>query len=604
MDKPQHDPVFSPLKPFSNNKLNLIAFDTEDNGRGAPDNLLCACFYSESEGKRHFITRQAAREYMFKSRNARTVFVAHNLYYDITNLDYPENTVHLIPKAFGGIIGGTYNPNKNIEYKFIDTSNFFVGAPLKKLGESLGMKDTEKLEYDVLKLRGKKFDDFTFDEQNELLDYCMQDAKICYSVMKKIIDMTDMNTTRFKSYTAASLALAIFRTNFLAQKIRCRPMRINDIERMAYYGGRTEVFDFNRHENVVYEDIKSSYPTAMFFKDYPDPQTYTILSNPYPEIVEETEGISLVTVEVPDMHIPPLPYRQLHQGGVRLIFPTGIWSAAYTHPELRMAIKYGVKIKAVHATIMYPQMIRPFKSYVEKFYRLKETTKGIDREFYKLLLNGLSGKFGEKRTFLYRGKLQHIPLHELQAMMGEDGSHTSPDANGWINITGRRLDDPKHTFPVWIAYITAYGRIKLYEERLSRCKTLYCDTDSCISTDAPDDNNGNELGQWERKIYPTFMANAPKDYDLAGKAKRKGIPSRATWNEEHAAWRYERPLKQSEAMRRHMMPNTWVEVFKQNKYKVFKRNRLKDGTTTPYRVADLRITSWDELLKKYQGVLD
>jgi hypothetical protein len=53
-----------------------------------------------------------------------------------------------------------------------------------------------------------------------------------------------------------------------------------------------------------------------------------------------------------------------------------------------------------------------------------------------------------------------------------------------------------------------------------------------------------------------------------------------------------------------MAPNAWVEVFKQNKYTIFKRERNGDGTTTPYRVADERITSFDELLKKYEGQLD
>ena len=67
----------TPLKPTTSD-IRIIAFDTEDNGQGAPDNFLCATFYSENEQKT-FLDRNEAREYMFKERNGSTIFFAHNL---------------------------------------------------------------------------------------------------------------------------------------------------------------------------------------------------------------------------------------------------------------------------------------------------------------------------------------------------------------------------------------------------------------------------------------------------------------------------------------------------------------------------------------------
>jgi len=630
--------VLAPLKK-SKSVPNIIAFDTEDNGKGAPNNFLCACFY---DGNRHrvFLDRAAARKFIFDTqRHGATIFFAHNLAYDLANLDYPEGTAKLIPIATR-LIGAKFRARNRGAVQFMDTGNFFVGASIEKLGEKL---DYPKIKFDINKIKNKQLSDLDDDTIKELTTYCSRDAEICYKIACQLVTLTHNNHTAFKAFTAPALSMRIFRTNFLNDTLICRPQNINDFERLAYYGGRTEVFDYRHYPLIDYEDITSSYPTAMFYKEFPYPCNFSRVQNAKWSGIKKHEGVSLVRVTVPPMHIPPLPYRRKDDG--RLIFPIGTWSGVYTHIELRMAEKYGVVIEEVIDSIIYHKTYNPFKGYVQEFYNKKNITKGIERDFYKLMLNGLSGKFGEKRTAVIRAKLSELRLCDCTApemtiyhtckncrnLIIEGTQPLDPDNNGWISIMGDKLPDPKHTFPILIAYICAYGRIKLYEERLSKCNALYCDTDSCITDKSPMTNIGKELGNWSLNKYEDFMAIAPKFYtykytdDKDGVHKEmlklKGVPHRHliiyscdkchTLNEtrvcerchkkltdDNKRYKFERPLKLAEAIRRKLAPNMWIAVCKQISITDNKRIKHADGTSSPIEVHE------DETYTKFSDLID
>lgn len=610
--------TFAPLKPATDqNPPKVIAFDTEDNGEGAPDNFICAAFYTDDE-RMVFTKREEARKWMLKSRGRSVIFFAHNLAYDLANLDYPEGDVSLIPIQ-SRLIGGVYKKGTN-KARFLDTGNFFVGATIDQLGASLGFP---KLDFDVRKLRGKHYDELECGDQVRLGEYCMRDAEICYKTAMKLVRLCMDNNTRFKSFTAPSLAVRIFRTNFLKEKWPVRPAEINRWERLAYYGGRTEVFDYREWKDVFYEDIVSSYPTAMKTKEFPWPGKYTQVRFVNRESRAEhwkelrlKEGVVLAEVEVPFMRIPPLPYRRQEDG--KLLFPWGRWTAAYTMPELRMAERYGVKIHPIEA-LVYHRMFRPFADYIDCMFPKKEAAaKGsIEREFYKHMMNDLSGKFGQRSLFVLRGKaesLRHCECPEKGKRFKcvqcgnfvlENIDFTSAgDSNGWISFHSDTFGrDPTCSFPILIAYITAYGRIKLYEERLARCKAAYCDTDSCVSPDSPCDGIGTTLGNWEQKKIESFKAFCPKVYLHEGKFKMKGVPSRAVkifhcrfCRRDYESQSeccgsmtmerrmFERPLKLAEAIRRDMKPNAWTVVRKRLRMDDDKRRKLRGGTSEPLNI--------------------
>ena len=370
-------------------------------------------------------------------------------------------------------------------------------------------------------------------------------------------------------------------------------MEVNDFERRGYYGGRTEVFDYRFWEQPVYEDINSSYPSIMLNKPVPHPDKWAIIKQNW-DSIRESEGISVVRVDVPKMDIPPLPYRT--QAG-KLLFPYGTWIAAYTHPELRMAEKYGVKIKEVLKTIVYEHTFNPFEEYIRSFHTLKNSSAGLNRNFYKLLLNSLSGKFGEMREETIRINVKTSKMCECGKSSGltcsKCGGYNLYDVQinsiegDWISITGGRLPDPKHSFPVIIAYIAAYGRIKLYEERLSKVKTpIYCDTDCCVCEESSGFNTGPELGQWEPEEIYDFQAYAPKFYNCSGKMKLKGVPKkhRMVSEPKQLKFYYEKPLKLAEAIHQKEKPNLWKEVEKIVTFEDSKRRKTKSGTSYPVKI--------------------
>jgi len=692
---------FFPLKPLKSSEkpIRIMAFDTEDNGTGVGTNFICGCVYEGPDPKdQHvFWSRRTMRNHIFSQHRYSTVAVAHNLRYDLDNIDYPEKTAERLTVKTR-LIGAVYHYGKKMQMRMLDTGNFFVGASIDSLGKQLSIDNPGR--FDKLGCKcfdpshpGKNWSNFN-DEgicrecqmfcvhylknknpysipqkvRSHIEEYCMRDAEICYITIKKIMQMTMEHKTRFKSFTAPSLACRIFRTKHMPGSWHKRHILINDMERLAYYGGRTEVFDYRYFEHINAEDIRSSYPKAMHDGIFPFPSNFEIRNLPIGTALED-EGISLVRVRVPHMNIPPLPYR--HSDG-KLIFPTGEWTAAYTHPEIRMALRHGVEILACHESMIYPDTFEPFKGYVSEFYHKKDTTSGIEREFYKLLLNGLSGKWGEKRIssitlkaddpkladLLCQCDKHHPDTYEPEPIPGTnmcnacdkpiiEFSHIETD-NGYTSVIGCRQPDPKNAFPILIAYITAYGRIKLFEDRLMNGNKgdtiVYADTDSTMSDHIYNLNTGPALGDWECQTYEGFIAFAPKYYDFGykeyekdgklmrtkGNLKLKGIPKRheivydcpfclngwetpeevfltnggfccncyAKLSEDDKRYKFERPLKTSEAERRHMNPNTWIIVKKHISKIDSKRTKNNDGTSTPLHINGSDYQSFTDLLKK------
>lgn len=124
-----------------------------------------------------------------------------------------------------------------------------------------------------------------------------------------------------------------------------------------------------------------------------------------------------------------------------------------------------------------------YYSYVDKWFRVKQTATGERRQMAKLLLNSLVGKFGAS---LYRPML-----------------HPKPSADGGVDFT---VDKPESANSLaWLptaAYVNAYGRQILSRAMNANAeRVLYADTDGMI-LEGPDTPMGIEtddrkLGAWK-----------------------------------------------------------------------------------------------------------
>ncbi|HEY8541806.1 MAG TPA: DNA polymerase, partial [Pseudothermotoga sp.] len=313
--------------------------------------------------------------------------------------------------------------------------------------------------------------------------------------------------------TTGSLSLRIFLTKFVNDDLLVSGY--DSFFRNSYYGGRCEVIE-SRGESVFARcyDFNSLYPTVMRYGNYPDPSSLVYEAFPTIDLIHEFEGVSECTVYVPDMKIPPLPVK--FDG--KLIFPVGLIRGWWNHNELRLAVKYGVRIEKIHKTVYATRTVTPFIHFVDYFYKLRKVYKaeGHNSEslFCKLILNSLYGKFGqmnEKRIFGW--------VDEEKGEGWEFEPFGDSDFGVWKKVgeDGRAVkEDARHSVLCWASYITSWARIYLYRKMMEVIekggRVFYCDTDS-VFTDI-ELETGNELGQVKLEYQGWFKAYAPKVYQV------------------------------------------------------------------------------------------
>ena len=187
--------------------------------------------------------------------------------------------------------------------------------------------------------------------------------------------------------TIASTAMNLFRRRFLQRDIFTSE-KLNQISQESYFASRVEVFNRNAEDFLMY-DINSSFPFAMTF---PLPGNLSGFRTTLPED-ESDECIYLanVTIEVPDMYLPPLPYRK--EG--RVFFPVGRWRSWFTSTDIRLALREGAILHKVHEVYTFEPFM-DFKGYADVIYKLRsEANTPFRKLILKYLLNSLYGKAAE-----------------------------------------------------------------------------------------------------------------------------------------------------------------------------------------------------------------
>lgn len=309
-------------------------------------------------------------------------------------------------------------------------------------------------------------------QQDELLRYNMRDAELSYRGYQFALQ-TVQELGGYPEKTLPMTALGLLERCFLKQRIfRQQPEPI--IEQLqGFYGGRTEAFSRGEFYNYHCYDVNSMYPYAMT-KELPNPNTMYKTDFTKKKYIFEYEGISFVDIITPtDMKYPLLPYRTKE----KLLFPLGGFSGWYTHIELRKAIELGYHITKIRRTYYYKQT-KPFlKEYVDTLYALRlEYKKNKDpREaVVKLHLNSLYGKFVQR--FYDRDIIVPSVLREDQLSAYDDIERIG----NYFRLK-TYISHPRYFCqPIWGAYITAIGRLKLWSY-FSRAEPLYVDTDSLFT---------------------------------------------------------------------------------------------------------------------------
>jgi len=420
----------------------------------------------------------------------------------------------IIPRGSSILTFSVYNVN-NKESKLVHfwDSSALLSFSLKSLTDNFDVK-TKKGEIDYTKI--KKI-------TPELLEYLKSDCIGLHEVLTKFYERPLIKKSG-QAFTIAGQAMKVFR-NTLNYGLSDIPKRLSDEIRPSYFGGRTEIFKpyyNNKNKPLYYYDINSLYPTVMMNNEFPAAFHYE--TNEYES---ESLGFYDITMEVPGMYYPPLPYKTEDK---KLIFPIGVFRGVYTIVEINNAKKYGCKIKKVHKGYIFKNAGYIFKDYIKELYSIREEEKkdalkeGIKEENYKptvddiiakLLMNSLYGRFGirdnKEQIRFAEGKMNEKFFANIE-IDGENYELVSIETGvyGFSNVAIS-------------SYVTSYARVMLYQY-LIQCdnELYYIDTDSLNTTKKLKTGTGlGELKQLKETHEAVFVL--PKTYKTENDMKMKGF---------------------------------------------------------------------------------
>lgn len=468
--------------------------------------------------------------------------------------------------------------DQNYSLWFLDTTNY-AQMSVERLGKIIGLPKLEKPEW-----LGKRPPN-SQEEWKILTEYNLRDCEVSAGFIKFLFKaFEDLGAT--PKITIASTAMNLLKTRYLGDAIYFRqPTAWIEEQFNAYYGGRTECFCRGQAYEMVAYDYNSLYPSIAATAELPDPNFMRVNQINDTQYIMNHEGCALVDIQCPEMKYPLLPFR--YEG--KTIFPIGTFTGWYTNIELREAQRLGYKILKVHKNYWAAKTCSPLKGYMEDLYKKRleyQAEKNPMESVIKLLLNGLTGKFGQK----FDNKdnwVTGISIDELNA-------YDNFERFGDFFRVQKTSEPAVFCIPLWIAYITAIGRIKITADA-ARYDAVYCDTD-CIHTANKNVPTSNKLGDFKKEydiieamyVRPKMygMKTRLSDGSIKETVKIKGLGTRMEYSEfkskllrpeviDHEytiSKEYRKFTKFKEAKRRNLIINEIVTINKHMKLNDEKRD--------------------------------
>jgi len=597
---------------------NCISLDSEADSQGVTYVWCVAGYYRGKEIRRVFHGRAEVVKYLFHRKWYRTILTGVNLAYDLNTL-YAERlgfTWDTIVNM-GKLI--TASPPKNemvkrhfrdsSEYlKIMDLGNFVLNTSLKGMADMLGIDG--HIDKHILGVDG---------DEKELTEACMSHAMTGVKVYQALEQQIHGLGGSVK-LTGPSTALDLYRRKYLKPEFEiwdqwakgedtetreAREKKIHymkDIGKLTYVGGRTEAFRLGLFNHCDYLDINSSYSYQMSIRDYPDMNTYKrytkgLSADFLASLMAIEEGQAYVEIKAPKKMLIPFLHTVLNG---KLIFPLGTLRGWYTYPEIRYALELGYKIVDVVEIASFRRIPSPFTGYVNELVRLKVQPRY--KQAAKLMLNGLSGKFGQREpddsawSLVEYSEDIKIDNKRYFSIQGQIWEFTPPESH--------EIAYKDHAYPLLIAYVTAWGRIQEHKTimAIGPEHVHYMDTDSIIGDRAAVQKAISEGKIWVDKkalgAYDlehediTVQIRGPKYYRYHERGKQwvyhiKGVPSRVApdhWL--HSRCAYYRPRKIKTALRTGTRVNEFIRVYHEDRSTPDKRVFIARGReSNPLKVS-------------------
>jgi hypothetical protein len=451
-----------------------------------------------------------------KKRRLNTTIWFHNLKFDILNiklLDMIKNNYWEL-KSFSHVTPSFYNfrkADKHINSKgkvcvnnilFLDSFNFFKTS-LEKMGKQIGIrKEKEKVNF---KLNNNLKIDKSF------LEYSLMDIVILRAFLKDFFK--EVKKTGKLKFGAAGTAFNSFWTHFYDDKENRIHLHKNpyleNIEKKAYFGGRTECFNrIGLWAKARALDLNSSYPSSMLQK-LPIEYMYSLVKPSMSDVmsvINSDDKYCLVECIIRDNkdRVVPVFFNN------RTCFPYIKYLETSVHePELKILLEKRANIEFLKIHI-YKATDNIFEKYVK--YQMDKKIEGklrlleILSTIAKLYANAFYGKLAE---MLKQTILQELTEYECKkfgidenfvgvinddigdnAVFEEKGNKRYQVFGGYL-ISTSKLDRPAEKSSLILAgAITSYSRSALYRtcDYIGFENVCYGDTDSVYFVGNPEFN--------------------------------------------------------------------------------------------------------------------
>lgn len=553
--------------------MRILALDSEDDSEGTVhlinffDGVRHRTFERSDAAQSLSTFRAEAWNYLYAQQPC-AVWIC-NAEYDLINLYGPWlGKMVTLQYVSSGLLKGI---SRDAKVTFYDTLRHWPMS-VEQMGDYLHLP---KLEFDFT--TRVPWQDMDREARDRLRTYCRRDTEIVHRFVTEMLGRYAGMDLDVKA-TLPSMALQLFHKQFYRKPFVPLPPSMTEWLRNGYYGGRVEVYRFGTIPGPIrHYDVNSLFPSVMVQGTYPDPASYHAVTK---DVDLSREGMADVTIRVPKMQYPPLPVR----GGTDILYPWGTLSGVWTYPELRQALADGCDILSLRQAFEFRPMETPFKDYILFCYaqRLQAPKHSLDDVMWKLYMNSLYGKFGQRPGLEMIYDDRQITLK------------TKPSAAANV---------------IWSAYVTALARVRLLGFLRSTGVCYYTDTDSLFTPamlPVTKDLGGLKLeGEYDsmqavgNKMYAWFREEhgplSPKGTCvLCGRLphlaceqyKAKGVPKKAAEDFiRHGRAVFRKPARFRESRRTGATMNRWYEVPKERHAEYTKRRLLDNGETEPWEWA-------------------
>jgi hypothetical protein len=469
---------------------------------------------------------------------------------------------------------------------FIDSLNYF-----KEKLEDIGQRHNIAKRKDLVDFKKG------FEINDDSMIYGIIDAEIIRIAVFEYITL--VNNFTALGYGVPSTSYNIWRSSFLKSKIWLhKNYTLMQLERAAYFGGRTEVFKLGYYTNLFGIDINSSYPYSMTMP-LPGAYKFTLECTDQGEYIpvhvyKKYKKKYLMLVEAvltTNLSIPLVPH---HNEDKQLLFVncTNRYKIL-CQPEIDKLIELNqdVKILKLHCYEMGYYM----RDYVQFFMGIKEKAArdgdlGL-KQFAKLSLNSPYGKTAERYRENVIFDMDDDSLVGYIKILSED-EEKNEEFKCLAGIQVRSIKtkwDSENGYSILGSFITSYSRMNLYNQmlKIGRENLVYTDTDSIyfINNNVDFDNlniDKYQLGCWdiEDKNINMLVLGAKDYYKLDDnnnilKQKLKGVSLKNAIYQENNLYLIKKWQGFCDALRHNQFKNQRIEIMEKRLQRDYKKAFIK-----------------------------